>query len=243
MKTFVVTCLFAFFSWSVMAQHPVSSTKYKFGVKIVQALKNTDSDLASLVAPGLDDDAKAQIINSLMNTAESIKSVGSPSMLKVINVLEFKDKENDQLVLLIPVMLAGKIYTIHVRKPVKEGDKWYIGGRVNFVSSQRERHLTSGRKLYMSKCFSCHGKFGEGNVGPNLTDNYWKYAHSNQDIFKVISEGEPGTVMMSFKTYMTKDEIKDVMLYLSMLQGQKSRKGKAPEGEKAYLLRDLYINK
>ncbi|NPA45597.1 MAG: cytochrome c [Chlorobi bacterium] len=242
MKSLLASVSLLLLALSVTAQQTVSSVKYKFAVKVVNAIKNGNTDLTVLVDPQLEDDAKAQIVNSMLNTAEMIKSVGSPSMLKIINVLEYKDKNTGQPVLLVPVMMGSKIYTIHIHNPVEADGKWYVGGRVNFVSSEREKALTTGRKIYMAKCFSCHGKYAEGGVGPNLTDDYWKHAASNEDIYRVISDGKKGTVMMAFKNYMSKDEIRDVMLYLSMLQHQRIKKGKSPEGDKHALLRDLYIN-
>ena len=33
--------------------------------------------------------------------------------------------------------------------------------------------MTGAAHVFVSKCSQCHGQLGEGNIGPNLTDDYW----------------------------------------------------------------------
>jgi mono/diheme cytochrome c family protein len=69
--------------------------------------------------------------------------------------------------------------------------------------------IAAGKKLYDTKCASCHGKTGKGdgemikqmpNVKvPDMTTAEFA-KESEQEIFWIMSEGKPGTVMMAFKT-------------------------------------------
>lgn len=49
--------------------------------------------------------------------------------------------------------------------------------------------LAVGKAIYNTNCVGCHGANGEGKVGPNLTDNYWKNVNSVEDIATVIANG------------------------------------------------------
>src|SRR6218665_1428572 len=44
--------------------------------------------------------------------------------------------------------------------------------------------LASGKDLFVAICPTCHGRSGEGGVGPNLTDEYWLHGGGGKDIFK-----------------------------------------------------------
>ena len=46
--------------------------------------------------------------------------------------------------------------------------------------------IDAGKNNFVQMCSPCHGKSGEGIVGPNLTDDYWLNGGSVKDIFKTI---------------------------------------------------------
>ena len=51
--------------------------------------------------------------------------------------------------------------------------------------------MNGGKKIYQSKCATCHGMFGEGGIGPNLTDEYWLHGGQLMDLYKTVREGVP----------------------------------------------------
>jgi cytochrome c oxidase cbb3-type subunit 3 len=51
--------------------------------------------------------------------------------------------------------------------------------------------LASGKALFDANCVVCHNPNGEGNIGPNLTDDAWIYGPDVKDIFKTIKIGTP----------------------------------------------------
>ncbi len=51
--------------------------------------------------------------------------------------------------------------------------------------------IAGGEKVFTQNCAACHGKAGEGVVGPNLTDDYWLHGGSIKDVFKTVKYGWP----------------------------------------------------
>ncbi len=52
--------------------------------------------------------------------------------------------------------------------------------------------VEAGRKLFGAmNCAGCHGYTGGGGMGPNLTDNYWRYGGTPVRIYKTLYEGRP----------------------------------------------------
>jgi cytochrome c oxidase cbb3-type subunit 3 len=51
--------------------------------------------------------------------------------------------------------------------------------------------ISAGSALFQANCIACHNSKGEGNIGPNLTDNHWIYGPDIKDVFKTIKKGTP----------------------------------------------------
>lgn len=65
--------------------------------------------------------------------------------------------------------------------------------------------VEEGRRLFAVSCASCHGSTGEGGQGqaegvrpPDLTRGVFKAGNRDADLYRVISNGSPGTIMPSF---------------------------------------------
>jgi mono/diheme cytochrome c family protein len=90
-----------------------------------------------------------------------------------------------------------------------------------------------GENQYHSLCIVCHGQYGKGSIGPNLTDDYWIYGGSDQEIAKVIAlGGEPGKGMVSYSSILKPEEIGQLLAYIKSLKGLKFKDAKAPQGSK-----------
>ncbi|GIL22566.1 MAG: hypothetical protein BroJett042_10790 [Bacteroidota bacterium] len=91
--------------------------------------------------------------------------------------------------------------------------------------------LADGKTTFLNNCASCHRKDGGGDIGPNLTDEYWKHGGSIQDIFKVVRHGVQGTNMIAWEGFISPEKMQNVSSYILTLQGTNPENGKKPEGE------------
>ena len=95
-----------------------------------------------------------------------------------------------------------------------------------------EASLADGKETYDKICFVCHGKFGEGLVGPNFTDEYWIHGGTIQDMYKTVINGIIEKGMISYKDQLSGTQIQNVLSYIISLEGTNPPNQKAPEGEK-----------
>ncbi len=93
-----------------------------------------------------------------------------------------------------------------------------------------EADLAAGKTVFQTTCFACHGKNGEGIVGPNLTDDYWLHGGSIQSIFKTIKYGYPEKGMKSWKDDYSPIQIAQIASYVKSLKGTNPPNPKAPQG-------------
>lgn len=98
-----------------------------------------------------------------------------------------------------------------------------------------EAAVSAGGEKFAALCASCHGKSGEGLVGPNLTDDYWLHADATlMAIRKVVAEGVPEKGMPAWEKMLTPEEMVNVVAFVGTLRG-KNVEGKEPQGEKVDL--------
>lgn len=89
-----------------------------------------------------------------------------------------------------------------------------------------------GETVYKTNCVSCHGAKGEGLVGPNLTDDFWKNVKNVEDIATVIAEGAASGSMPAWQNRMShQNQIVLTAVYVASLRANPVP-GKPPEGEK-----------
>jgi cytochrome c oxidase cbb3-type subunit III len=91
--------------------------------------------------------------------------------------------------------------------------------------------LASGEKVFTQNCAACHGKAGEGIVGPNLTDDYWLHGGSIKDVFKTIKYGWPEKGMRSWKDDLSPVQIAQVSSWIKSRHGSNPPNAKAQQGE------------
>ncbi len=88
------------------------------------------------------------------------------------------------------------------------------------VTTKTEAVDSEGAKLFKQHCEVCHGAGGKGNIGPNLTDDKWKYGGSDNDIFTTISKGRSGG-MPSWENQLSAEKIKELIAYIRSIGEKK----------------------
>jgi cytochrome c oxidase cbb3-type subunit 3 len=135
--------------------------------------------------------------------------------------------------------LQAEEYTIAMKKAEAEVAE-FMKTSANNVDENTVKLLTdasdlaAGKDIFMTTCSACHGKLGEGSVGPNLTDDYWIHPGSVKEIFKTIKYGYPDKGMKSWKDDYSPIQIAQVTSYIKTLRGTNPPKPKDKQG-------DLYL--
>lgn len=97
------------------------------------------------------------------------------------------------------------------------------GARNDYFAAQGER-------LYESVCVACHGKDGKGDpkVGaPDLTDDYWLYGDSSEQIAASIANGRNGS-MPAHRALLGETRARVVAAYVwSLSHGARAQNGRA----------------
>ncbi len=91
--------------------------------------------------------------------------------------------------------------------------------------------LAVGKAVYKANCVSCHGADGQGLIGPNLTDNYWKNVATIEDVARVIADGAASGSMPAWKKRMThQNQIVLTAAYIASMRAHPVT-GKVAEGK------------
>ena len=72
---------------------------------------------------------------------------------------------------------------------------------------------------------------GEGNIGPNLTDDYWIHGGKVSNLFLTVKNGVPEKGMIAWGQQLNPKQIQEVISFVMTLHGTNPPNGKGPEGE------------
>jgi cytochrome c oxidase cbb3-type subunit 3 len=131
--------------------------------------------------------------------------------------------------------LSGEEYQLAVTEAAVKREA-YLKKAANSVDENTVKLLTgagdlaAGQKVFQTACFACHGKQGEGGVGPNLTDSFWLHGGKINEIFKTIKYGVAEKGMKSWKDDYSPAQIAQIASFIKSLQGTNPPNGKAPQG-------------
>lgn len=215
---FAVLILLSFNTFQGIAQNKF----YKLGEQLVKIAKSGNADkLVDFIDEGIDIDQKAKIMESFLTLKDQMFTMVNKDQIELFNVL--KEGIN------IYIILTDKKNFAIIKTSTNDNNK--ISDVFTYLNTKTAKELATGNKIYKTRCYSCHGKFAKGGVGPNLSDNYWKYVSSSQDLYDIIANGKKGTMMIAYKSYLKPDEIKSVLIYIKALQNKKQNNPKKPEGD------------
>jgi len=99
----------------------------------------------------------------------------------------------------------------------------------NTVAMLGGADISEGKKSFQVSCISCHNEGGGGNVGPNLTDDYWLHGGDIKSIFKTIKYGI--NAMPTWQNSYSNRQIAQLASYVKSLHGTNPANAKAAQGE------------
>ena len=93
-----------------------------------------------------------------------------------------------------------------------------------------------GRGQFRIYCAPCHGIRAAGGRGPDLTRGVYSAGERDQDLYRVITDGVPGTEMPSFSLSLGDDNIWRLIAYIRSIKGPETAEipGSAGAGEKLF---------
>ncbi|MCZ6837592.1 MAG: c-type cytochrome [Planctomycetota bacterium] len=90
--------------------------------------------------------------------------------------------------------------------------------------------ISALRGTFESKCGQCHRADGGGNIGPNLTDGYYKNVKSPVDLYRTISDGVVAKGMPAWKNQMREIQVILMAAYVASIRDSNPSSPKLPEG-------------
>lgn len=94
-----------------------------------------------------------------------------------------------------------------------------------------ENWLAQGASVFAGTCTLCHGQEGEGLIGVNLTDNYYKNLTDLTGMIDVVTNGAANGAMPANKNLLDENEIALVVGYVASLRGKNLEGPRGTEGE------------
>lgn len=83
------------------------------------------------------------------------------------------------------------------------------------LAADKSQQVARGQQLFTENCATCHGKNGEGDIGPTLNSKKLLQSADNGVLFSLISSGVPGTAMPSWSQQhggpFTDEQINDLV--------------------------------
>lgn len=100
-----------------------------------------------------------------------------------------------------------------------------------YVALTEAADLEAGAAIFTTNCATCHGKLGEGGIGPNLTDDYWIHGAGVNNIAKSIKYGYPAKGMIAWRGFLKEKQIMQAVSYVMKLHGTNPPNAKPPQGD------------
>ena len=92
--------------------------------------------------------------------------------------------------------------------------------------------IDQGKAVFDQTCVTCHAAGGVGNIGPNLTDEYWLHGGGPKKIYGTVREGFLPKQMPAWGKQLGEEKTRAVVAYVLTLKNTNAPGGKAPQGEK-----------
>lgn len=127
----------------------------------------------------------------------------------------------------------NKDYAIIVSSQAEFKKKEGIFNPDLYVKHSTPAEIKKGEEVYNNNCVACHLEKGRGDIGPNLSDEYWLWAKGTPEtIYPVVFNGVPENGMPVWSEAISIEEIYQVVAYVQTLHNSHQPEGKAPQGNK-----------
>lgn len=113
--------------------------------------------------------------------------------------------------------------------------RFLLGAALSATLASGQTAIREGASLFRANCSPCHGlNAAGGGRGPDLTQGRWLHGGTDDDLFRTISQGVPGTEMPANPFEDT--EVRALIAYLRSVSGvqQKPLRGDAKAGERLF---------
>lgn len=90
--------------------------------------------------------------------------------------------------------------------------------------------VAAGAALFQQNCVACHADHAQGNIGPNLTDDFWLHGGSGLAIHTTISGGVLAKGMPAWGPVLGEGAVRNLTAFVVSLRGRNAP-GKPPQGE------------
>lgn len=141
---------------------------------------------------------------------------------------------------MVPIWDSGNLQAAEYDNQIEEGKRQLEEYKLKSADFVDETTVTmptdaaiiaKGKVKFDEVCAACHGAQGQGEVGPNLTDEYWLHGGDIQSVFKSIKYGIPEKGMISWQDQLKPSEMQAISGYILTLQGTNPNNAKEPQGE------------
>ena len=92
--------------------------------------------------------------------------------------------------------------------------------------------VEDGKQVFASTCAPCHRADAGGNIGPNLTDEFWIHGNKPQNIWSCVHDGVPAKGMPTWGPQLGDAKVAAVVAFVLSIRNTNVPNGKPPQGEK-----------
>jgi cytochrome c oxidase cbb3-type subunit 3 len=91
--------------------------------------------------------------------------------------------------------------------------------------------LALGKEVFGHSCSACHRLDAGGQIGPNLTDDYWLHGATIEQMRKTVSDGVLEKGMPPWAKVLKPAQLDAVVAYVFTLRGTNPPNPKPPQGD------------
>jgi cytochrome c oxidase cbb3-type subunit 3 len=91
--------------------------------------------------------------------------------------------------------------------------------------------VSAGKATFVATCASCHAQNAGGQVGPNLTDEYWLHGGKPEQILATIRGGVLPKGMPAWGPQLGEEKVREVAAYVLSIRNTHVPGGKPPQGD------------